>query len=158
MAGDRKFYMQKGSTYIEKQVNYIRGNQIIGRETDSEESHTEEAPTGTSTIEGKMKAVASAIEAMVNEGELQKKQDFGAIKKVVDDMAIFEKFSNKVLLELLKTIDIPSSLMPSESSLKVYNFGKAVHPNWKIADADPIETQRIIDLGATFKDIYDTFI
>lgn len=35
MAGDRKFYMQKGSTYIEKQVNFVQGNQVFGRETDA---------------------------------------------------------------------------------------------------------------------------
>ncbi len=37
MAGDRKFYMQKGSTYIEKQVNFVQGNQVFGRESEAEE-------------------------------------------------------------------------------------------------------------------------
>lgn len=160
MAGDRKFYMQKGSTYIEKQVNYIKGDLVMGTGAEVADEPQEVVEQGgrKPTYEEKREAVILSIKALLADDVICKKQDFGAVKRIIEDMSIFDGFTNQMLLDLLGSCNVPAGIMPKMGSLKVLAFNAKLHPEWRVAGVDEAENQRIIEIGSSFKDAYNTFI
>lgn len=140
---------------VGSQVNYFYGRD--SEETPPEGKRTEKQPK-THSVQSRQKAVAMAIKSMIVDGDFLNKKDFGALTKVVNEMRVFEKFTHHSLLMILAECEVPSSLMPSESSLKALTFAAALHPNWKITGVDPSENQRIINIGQRFKDLYRAYL
>ena len=139
--------VESGATYIK---NNLPGVTTFS-EQEEERKETEEGINASST-QSKMDAIISSINKLVADEDFKKKQDFGAIRQMICEMALFDRFTNKNMLELLGKCIIPASLRPTESSLKVLTFSNSSpHPNWKVQGEDITESQRLIKLADKFR-------
>lgn len=152
--GSRKEVVFKGGTHYHG-VPSVSKNNV---ETESADSKLQQNDDGDNEAEGNEDAVEMVLQELINNGEIKKKQDFGAIKRIIDEMGIYDRFTNRTMVAILKNLQVPTSLMPSESSLKTLSIGNAKHPNWKIEGVDPLEANRIKGLGTSFKDLYQKHI
>lgn len=100
-----------------------------------------------------------SINALASGGKIQKKQDFCVIKRIIEEMEIFDKFTNKNLLDIIEQCTLRVNLVPSESSLKVISFSdKEKHPNWKLIGEDATEARRLVELAQAFQSVYNSLM
>lgn len=143
--------VESGATYIKNNLPGVTAFSDQEEERkEVEEARASEVVTASST-QSKIDAIVSSINKLVADEGFKKKQDFGAIRQMICEMSLFDKFTNKNMIDVLDKCIIPASLRPTESSLKVLTFSNSTHPNWKVQGEDFTENKRLIELADKFR-------
>lgn len=125
-------------------------------ETDTEE----ESKDGklADALPQKEMAFMGAVTKVVAMGLIQNKQDFEAVRCMMQEMNIYDKMPRTSFLQMLNgAVDLPEKIKPSESNLKCVNIGGGQHPNWKVVGASPEYIASLVKIGSVFKDTYKLF-
>lgn len=155
MAGDRKFYMQKGSTYIEQQVNYISGNQIIGRTEDAEtEEKSEQHPPMDEKEDlpyNSLERALMVVGEMVMDGTIADKKEHAALCQIIKERIDKDLTTVDYCVLLASYTLLPDSKKPVNEDIRKVSFsGKHLFPDWKIASFSPTRTLRYVSLAREF--------
>lgn len=155
MAGDRKFYMQKGSTYIEQQVNYISGNQIIGRTEDAEtEEKSEQHPPMDEKEDlpyNSLERALMVVGEMVMDGTIADKKEHAALCQIIKERIDKDLTTVDYCVLLASYTLLPDSKRPVNEDIRKVSFsGKHLFPDWKIASFSATRTLRYVSLAREF--------
>lgn len=91
MAGDRIFHMHEGSTYIEKQVNYVKGNLVMGTTMETTEEYPRPSTDLRECIDEVLPLMSNAshwfciYRGMVDHG-LNKKKDYSGFVALIENL------------------------------------------------------------------------
>lgn len=99
-------------------------------------------------------AFQTGIKAVLDAGLIQNKQDFRAIHRIMEEMNLYDRFSFRDFIMMLKRVpSIPEEHAPSTNNLKSLTFGSH-YPNWKVSNGTPDKIQRLVYIAKVFKDTF----
>lgn len=120
----------------------------------------QEVPAGTAAPLGGVplsrieQAFQAGIKAVLDAGLIQNKQDFRAIHRIMEEMNLYDRFSFRDFIMMLKRVpSIPEEHAPSTNNLKSLTFGSH-YPNWKVSNGTPDKIQRLVYIAKVFKDTF----
>lgn len=81
------------------------------------------------------------------------KSDHIALKTIIDEMNIFDKFRNTDYIAMMENTGLEDNIKPNPQAFTRYYFSGR-HPNWKSNEVRIKELKRLTELASHFKSIY----
>lgn len=98
------------------------------------------------TVKERLTHIATAIGLTAQDKGVKQGQDYGAFLRLIKECSWLSSISCKSFLSLLETQSgIDKAQLPSESALRVLDFGHTQYPRWVVKQYDAQKTQ---DLNA----------
>lgn len=96
----------------------------------------------------------AAVKAMYDRDIIRKKNEWAAVKRVLEDNHIYDKLQNTSFVAMLKDAGIPEDALPTDSTLGKVIFKNRPYSFWEIIDRQPNDVKRFVKVAEEFMELY----